>query len=467
MSLPQPTRHRGTTIPLPTETVSGPDREPYAPSPRRGLSASSTHSYSPSNTPRPSYLAATRNRRSWSAADTLLDVDSQRAPSPSLHSRAYSSASKFVELDTSPATTTVAVGQNFTAPNPRVSVTPPPDAAILQRPPRVPPSAFQFPSQAHGGNTDPSLSIPGLGRSSTESLPGVYNSAVPAPSRRPAQSSHGSHSMFRASPEGGSLVDHDLELPCPQFRAQSNVSHTPNNSATISIRAPFLSPASRPSSMIWSPPTTANHSNSALTMIPSYAGSEIPPKPPLPSTLLSEKLTKEDKPWLTEAPDARTRASRWVTLLMILLGAGGAGLLCWTGYQDAGRTMIDSNQLCLVMEDTFDNLDVDIGGTWTRDVEMSGFGCVSLCLRNEIRTPKSVSCIGMASLKWLLRFRTTYFCAMASFTSSRLSLRTYCQIHSKYSTEATIHFRAARPPRPMPRLAQHRPVIRMVQLSPR
>ncbi|KAI0275853.1 glycoside hydrolase family 16 protein [Russula aff. rugulosa BPL654] len=109
-------------------------------------------------------------------------------------------------------------------------------------------------------------------------------------------------------------------------------------------------------------------------MIPSYAGSEIPPKPPLPSTLLSEKLTKEDKPWLTEAPDARTRASRWVTLLMILLGAGGAGLLCWTGYQDAGRTMIDSNQLCLVMEDTFDNLDVDNGGTWTRDVEMSGFG---------------------------------------------------------------------------------------------
>ncbi|KAI0275852.1 hypothetical protein BGY98DRAFT_1188173, partial [Russula aff. rugulosa BPL654] len=185
MSLPQPTRHRGTTIPLPTATLSGSDREPYAPSPSRAspVPASSTHSYSPSHTPRPSYLAATRNRRSWSAADTLLDVDSQQS-------------------DTPPATTTVAVGQNFTAPNLRVSVTPPPDAAILQRPPRAPPSAFQFPSQAHGGNTDPSLSIPGLGRSSTESLPGVYNSAVPAPSRRPAQSSHGSHSMFRASPEG-------------------------------------------------------------------------------------------------------------------------------------------------------------------------------------------------------------------------------------------------------------------------
>ena len=129
--------------------------------------------------------------------------------------------------------------------------------------------------------------------------------------------------------------------------------------------------------MIWSPPSNGNQSHTALTAIPSYAGSEIPPKPPLPSTLLSEKLTKEDKPWLTEAPDARTRASRWITLLMILLGACGAGLLCWTGYQDAGRTMIDSNRLCLAMEDTFDDFDVDNGGIWTRDVEMSGFGYVS------------------------------------------------------------------------------------------
>jgi hypothetical protein len=394
MSLPRPTRHRGTTIPLPTASLSSSDRELYAPSPSPGLSASSTRSYSPLNPPRPSHLANTHNRHSWSAAEIPLDVppfDSQRAPtppirtiSPPLYARAHSSASKYasVESDTPPATPAVAVGQIYTAPSLRGNATPPPDAATLQRPSRAPPSAFHFPSQAYGGNTDPGPSTPGLdcrsGRSSTESLHGAYNSAVPAPSRRPAQalSSQGSHSMLRASPEGGSWVDHDLEPPCPPFMAQSN-SQPLNNSGTTPFRAPFLSPASRPSSLIWSPPSNANHSHNALTTIPSYAGSEIPPKAPLPSTLLSEKLTNEDKPWLTEAPDARTRASRWITLLMILLGACGAGLLCWTGYQDAGKTMIESKRLCLAMEDTFDNLDVDNGGTWTRDVEMSGFGYVS------------------------------------------------------------------------------------------
>lgn len=476
MSLPRHTRHRGATLPLPTAS-SGSDRESHAASPSPELPSSSTRSYPP----RPSYIANTRNRRSWSAADTPLDVppfDSDRAPSPPTraispptYARAHSSASKHasVELDTPPATATMGL---MSTPYLRDNASPPPDAP-LPRPSRAPPSAFHFP---YGGNTDPGLSTPGLGnrsgRSSTESLPGA---AVSAPPRRHTQalSSHGSHTMLRASPDGGSWVDHDLEPPYPPFMAQSNGSqpyrisdpsshNPPNNSGTAPFRAPFLSPASRPSSL-WSPPS---HSHTALPTILSYAGSEIPVKAPLPSTLLSEKLTKEDKPWLTEPPDARTRASYWITLLMILLGACGAGLLCWTGYQDAGRTMIDQKQLCLVMEDTFDNLDVDNGGTWTRDVEMSGFGCVFYLLTQssgDLNT-MSVPHTGMASLKWLRRFRTTYLLTMVNFTSSRLSLRMHCQTHSRYSTEATILFRAARPSRPIPRLVQHRPVIRMVQL---
>ncbi|KAI0261232.1 concanavalin A-like lectin/glucanase domain-containing protein [Gloeopeniophorella convolvens] len=149
-----------------------------------------------------------------------------------------------------------------------------------------------------------------------------------------------------------------------------------NSPSTTSFRAAFLSPASRPSS-VWSPPAHVTQSFTALPpspAIPSYPASELPPKAPLPSTLLSEKLNNEDKPWLIERPDARTRASRWVTLLMLLIGAGVAGLICWRGYVSAGNTMIDPSRLCSVMEDDFDTLDVDNGGTWARDVEMSGFG---------------------------------------------------------------------------------------------
>jgi hypothetical protein len=402
MALPHRTRHRGTTVPLPTASQSGSDIDPYAVPPTPRWPSSPPRSYSPLGPPRPSYLANTRNRRSWSAADTPLDVPlslSERAPTPPTravtptYARSHSSASKYasVESDNPPATAIIA--QMSTAPYLRDNDTPPPDASSLQRPFRAPPSAFHFPFQAYGGNPDPGLSIPGLGyrsgRSSMESLHGAYNSAATAPARRPPQapSSHGSPTMLRASPEGGSWVDHDLDPPYPPFMAQNNGPQpyrnsdtTPNilsnGSGPTPFRAPFLSPASRPSSL-WSPPSHATHSHTALPTVLPHAGSEIPPKAPLPSTLLAQKLTKEEKAWLAERPDGRTRASRWITLSMIFLGACGAGLLCWFGYKDAGKTMIDPKQLCLVMEDTFDNLDVDNGGTWTRDVEMSGFGYVS------------------------------------------------------------------------------------------
>jgi len=357
------------------------------------------------------------------------------------------------------------------------------DASALQRPSRAPPSSFHFPFQVYGGNPDPSLSIPTFGyrsgRSSTESLHGAYNLSAPVSPRRPTQapSSHGSHTILRASPEAGSWADHDLEPPYPPFMALSNGPQLYRNSdpssnilsnasGTTAFRAPFLSPASRPSSL-WSPPSHTNHSHTALPTIPSYTGSDIPPKAPLPSTLLSEKLKKEDKPWLTERPDGRTRASRWVTLLMLFFGALVAGLLCWMGYKDAGNTMINPKELCLLMEDTFDTLDVDNGGTWTRDVEMSGFGCVSYLFTESLvdQKMKLFFVLAMASLRWLLRFQTTYSCATVSFTSSRLLLRMRCRTHSKYSTEATLPFRTVRPLRPTPQLVQNRPVIRMAQLS--
>ena len=491
MSLPRHTRHRGTSLPLPTASQSGSDIGSYGAPLTDRWPSSPSRFYSPLAPPRPFYFANTRNRRSWSATDISLvpPPDAERAPTPStravtpssyVRARAHSSASKYASVESDTPPSIITIGQMSTAPYLRDVGTPSLDGMPLQRPSRAPPSAFHFPFQAYGGNPDPGLSIPGLGyrsgRSSTESLHAAYASATPGPARRPLQapSFHGPHTMFRASPEGGSWVDHDLEPPYPPFMSQSGsqpnrnsdptTQNSSNGSSTPPFRAPFLSPASRPSS-IWSPPSHATYSHTALPTVPPQAGSEITPKPPLPSTLLAQKLTKEDKPWLSERPDGRTRSSRWVTLFMLFLGACGAGLLCWTGYSDAGKTMIDPRHLCLVMEDTFDNLDVDNGGTWTRDVEMSGFGYVSCHFTESVRT-KFFSCPGMASLKWLLRFRTTCLCAMVSFTSSRLSPRMRCQTLSKSSMEATIRFRVAQHSRRTLRLARRHRVISMGRPSP-
>ncbi|KAA1477054.1 glycoside hydrolase family 16 protein [Dentipellis sp. KUC8613] len=60
---------------------------------------------------------------------------------------------------------------------------------------------------------------------------------------------------------------------------------------------------------------------------------------------------------------------------MLCVGAGVAGVICWRGWVSAGRSMIPEGQLCVVLEDDFDQLSVDgNGSTWTRDVELGGFG---------------------------------------------------------------------------------------------
>jgi hypothetical protein len=92
-------------------------------------------------------------------------------------------------------------------------------------------------------------------------------------------------------------------------------------------------------------------------------------KPPLPSTRLPAKLTLSDKPWLATV-EKRARFGWFLTILCICLGVGGAAVLCWTGVESVYK--LNDSQLCLVMEDQFDSLDTV--NTWTRDVEMGGFG---------------------------------------------------------------------------------------------
>jgi len=136
MSLPRHTRHQGTTLPLPTPSQSGSDIGSYAAPPSDRSPLSPTRLYSPLSPPHLSHLTNTRNRRSWSAANTSIHppLDAKRAPtpptravSPSSYACAHSSMSKYasVESDATPATPTI--GQMSTAPYLRDNGTPLPD----------------------------------------------------------------------------------------------------------------------------------------------------------------------------------------------------------------------------------------------------------------------------------------------------------------------------------------------------
>ena len=143
---------------------------------------------------------------------------------------------------------------------------------------------------------------------------------------------------------------------------------TQSSPAIVNMRAPFLSPASRPTSSVWSPPSNVypyppGQSDSSFSALPRKM------KPPMPSSRLSHKLSKEDKPWLGQR-DWRDRASWWVTFAMVLLGAGAAGVLCFFGWNSV--QMLKDEDLCMVFNENFDTLDLQ--NTWTRDVELGGFG---------------------------------------------------------------------------------------------
>ncbi|KIK60766.1 glycoside hydrolase family 16 protein [Collybiopsis luxurians FD-317 M1] len=160
----------------------------------------------------------------------------------------------------------------------------------------------------------------------------------------------------------------------------TNKGSTPNlrdssRTASTIFRAPFQSPASRNSSSVWTPPVYPQSVVGVEGASP--AGSTtalnlaVPKgKPPVPSTLLTEKLTEEDKPWLaTHQP--RERISKFITYFCILLGIAGAALLVF--FDIRSINLLDESKLCVVFEDDFSSGSLDTS-IWKRTVEMGGFG---------------------------------------------------------------------------------------------
>ncbi|KAH9950815.1 concanavalin A-like lectin/glucanase domain-containing protein [Amylocystis lapponica] len=177
--------------------------------------------------------------------------------------------------------------------------------------------------------------------------------------------------LYRESAAGAMSIQGYNEHGLPRKASNPN----------ITMRAPFLSPASRPGSSLWSPPSfpypyppaSASFTGLSGTQTPTY-GYDIhahlrKARPPMPSHFLPEKLGKEDKPWLLEK-DKNGRVSWWLTFLFMFIGIAGAAVYIYFGWTSV--LLLKDGDLCQVLDEEFDSLDMT--NTWTADVELGGFG---------------------------------------------------------------------------------------------
>ncbi|EPS98173.1 hypothetical protein FOMPIDRAFT_1127020 [Fomitopsis schrenkii] len=298
---------------------------------------------------------------------------------------------------------------------------------------RSPPSAFpSFPFQSHAGNPDPGTHIPGIGRrESLDSLaaraqngqvlhtPGNVNPhplSPPTPGTvYPAGAAPGGYGLVEEGGEDlgrpyapfmGDVPERSQTPPTPSSASQlyrgsaaaaaagkgeyghDNGHGLPRTGSTaqISMRAPFLSPASRPTSSLWAPPSFpyAYQGSGSSTALNGYAASGYgqyssyadiqaqlrKSKPIMASTRIPQKLTPEDKPWTT-TKDGRERASYWLTLVGIIAGIAGAAVLCYFTWVDT--YLLADSQVCSYFYDDFSN-GLDTTNTWTPDNQLGGFG---------------------------------------------------------------------------------------------
>ncbi|KAJ3979322.1 concanavalin A-like lectin/glucanase domain-containing protein [Lentinula detonsa] len=172
--------------------------------------------------------------------------------------------------------------------------------------------------------------------------------------------------------QGNSLYNGSVGASLASKGSTSELSRSRHNSFTF--RAPFLSPASRPSSNVannaWTPPTYSQTRPSSPTASSTALAFPHRAKQPFQSTLLLEKIPKEDKPWLAKPP-SRHRVSYWLTLLGVFLGLAGAALLCFFELQSLN--LLDESNLCTVFFDDFTSGSLDTS-IWSRTVELGGFG---------------------------------------------------------------------------------------------
>jgi hypothetical protein len=142
----------------------------------------------------------------------------------------------------------------------------------------------------------------------------------------------------------------------------------PRVSSVSTFRAPFLSPASRPGSSFWAPPSYP-YGAAAAGGSGSAVGLTLGKRAPMPSSRLASKLTKDEKPWLDEK-DKGGRISWWLTVIMTLVGLGAGAVLVWRGYTEA---KVFKDKTCVKYQRDFSKVQ-GLGDDWNYDSSVGGFG---------------------------------------------------------------------------------------------
>ncbi|KAG6855632.1 hypothetical protein H0H87_012827 [Tephrocybe sp. NHM501043] len=254
----------------------------------------------------------------------------------------------------------------------------------------APPSSFAYPFQAYAGNPDP---LPTRRRVSLESI-SHYASDSTLPRVGSLSDLHKPQPPFAAHEHSPSLSSSPSSSSLYRASAAAPIAHASPTPAQV-FRPPFLSPASRPiSTLSWAPPAldyTANASSTALHLHHHPSNPAFPfstsastvalaqHRPPLPSTMLEKPSATYSQASLYNDKRSpmfvvhRHRPSWWLTFACIMLGLVGAAAICFFGVNNVKSTMLDENQLCLVMQDDFSGPDLN-DQFWTRDVQVDDRG---------------------------------------------------------------------------------------------
>ena len=201
-------------------------------------------------------------------------------------------------------------------------------------------------------------------------------SAFPFPFAGPVNSS--------GSPSGSPRLDHPQgyhkrastgTYPFPASPLSASVGDLTRRRSVVGTRAATGALSPRPSSArvresFTSPPMRP------LTVYNSTARSSKIQRERPKSTMLSESTLLE-KPWLIQR-DKYARIAYFLTYGMMFLGVIGGAVQCFFSWNNT--MLLPDSELCIVLNENFNSpstvFRTNGSGTFFREVDMSGFGCV-------------------------------------------------------------------------------------------